>query len=345
MKRPVRVSGERQRQLTREWRLLRELQRVPQGRSYRELAKTLQTGIRTVYRDLTTLRQAGFRIERAQVHTKAVWRLLDIGGPPLSFTPSELTSLAMARQMVLGLPGSPFARAARQAFAKIEAACDREGLKVLEAADRTLYADLRRARAYTDREIWFRMILDAMGRHRTVRIRYFTLERGREGDRLVDPYGLIWHEGAFYLVGRCHARKDVRTFLVDRIRAVNETPDTFSVPEGFSTREHFRQSWGLLRDRALEVVRIRFAPRLAKIIQEGRWHESQRLAESPDGGVIMSVRVAGWEEIKRWVLGFGADAEVLSPPALRRELAGIAQGLAGVYLTGPRRRRRARPRD
>lgn len=326
-------------QLAREWRLINELRKFPEGRSYVELARALGTAVRTIYRDLETLKSAGFGIERARVHGKAVWHLAGGGtGPTISFTPQELMALAMARHMLLSSPGSPFLRPMQQAFHKIQAASDREGGKVLEMADRRLHADLRRARPYTEREVWFQMLLNALYRQRRVRIRYFTLERGQETTREVDPYGIVFHDGAFYLVGHCRWRGEIRTFLVDRIRAVAETGEGFSPPAGFSVREHFRQAWGLLKGRALVSVRVRFASAVARVIREGRWHETQRLEDGPAGSVVLGVKVAGWEEIKRWLLGFGGAAEVLEPEELRAALARDAADLTRLYAKRASRR-------
>jgi predicted DNA-binding transcriptional regulator YafY len=319
-------------QLAREWRLLRELSAHPEGRSYTELARSLGAAVRTVYRDLETLRRAGFPVSRARVHTKQVWKMEESRVPGVAFTSAELTALAMARSMLAGAPGSPFAPAIRSAFHKIQAASNREGLRIMEAADKHLYADLRRARPYTEREVWFQMLLNAVARQRTVRIRYYTLERDTEGDREVDPYGLVFHEGAFYLVGQCHLRAQVRTFLLDRVRAVTDTGKVFVVPGNFSVREHFRQAWGLIRGAALEMVRVRFASRVARIIREGRWHESQKIEDGPGGSVILTVKVAGTDEIRRWLLGFGADVSVIEPESLRRSIA--REGAAVVALYG-----------
>ncbi len=323
-------------QLTREWRLLRELQRVPEGRTYRELARALGAAPRTVYRDLRTLQDAGFPLRRARVQLKSVWRIEGAAVPPLAFTGPELTALALARSALAGSPGSPFDRPLRQAFHKIQAALDREGVRALEAADRHVYADLRRGRPYTQREVWFQTVLDAVFRHRTLRLRYFTLERGAETDRTVDPYGLVLHEGAFYLVGWCHWRRDVRTFLLERVRAVADGGASFEPPAGFSVREHFRQAWGLLKGHILITVRVRFAPAVGRVIREGRWHESQRVEELPGGAALLTVRVAGWEEMRRWILGFGAAAEVLEPEELRESMKLEAANLARLY--GGRRR-------
>ena len=68
-------------------------------------------------------------------------------------------------------------------------------------------------------------------------------------------------------------------------------------------------------------VAIRFAPRQARWIRERRWHPTPRLQEQLDGGVVLHLHIAETTEIRRWVLQFGHEAEVLSPESLRKEVA------------------------
>jgi predicted DNA-binding transcriptional regulator YafY len=57
-------------------------------------------------------------------------------------------------------------------------------------------------------------------------------------------------------------------------------------------------------------------------IRERKWHETQQdLEELPDGGVILRFRTGGLGEVKRWVMQYGAHAEVLQPEHLRRAVA------------------------
>lgn len=327
----------RQLQLAREWRLLRALEKSPAGLCYGELARALGTGVRTVYRDLATLKSAGFPIARARVGAKSVWRIANPVSLGVVFTPRELASLAFARNLVQSFHGSPFQDAMRSAFMKIAAACDRDGLKTIDLVDKRVYADLRRMRPYTQKQVWFRILVDAVVGQRTVKIKYFTRERGEESLRELDPYGMVLHEGAFYVVAFCHRRREVRTFLLDRISAVAVTGRTFSAPADFSVKDHFRQAWGLLKGAALVTVRVRFARGTARVIREGRWHDTQRLEEQSDGSVVLAVRVAGWEEIKRWVMSFGSQAEVIEPEELRKSVARESAVMAAAH------RRKAKP--
>jgi len=321
----------RQAQLIRQWRILFELTRYPEGRSVRDLVKALEVGPRTLYRDLATITRAGFRVSRARRGLTPVYRLDEKVILPITFNQEELASLALACHMVLSFPGSPFYNTMKQAIGKIQSMAKREDATTFAIASKRLYARIRRARPYTKKEIWFRMILEAIQKHRTVWIRYFTQERGQETDREVDPYGLMVHEGAFYMIGWCHLRKSRRTFLIDRIQQVRFTSRHFTVPDDFDLAGHFKNAWNMIRDRALVTVRARFDKSVARIIREGRWHESQKLSDGPDGTVILTVLVSGWEEIKRWLMGYGPLVEVLEPEDLRKSIVEDCKKITAAY--------------
>ncbi len=50
-----------------------------------------------------------------------------------------------------------------------------------------------------------------------------------------------------------------------------------------------------------------------------------------DGSLLWRGRVAGLREIRIWILGWGAEAEVLEPPELRREVAEQLSQAAAQY--------------
>jgi len=66
------------------------------------------------------------------------------------------------------------------------------------------------------------------GRHR-VALTYRNW-RGGPSERELDPYGVVFHGGRWYVTGHDHARDDVRTFRLDRIAAVAPRDATFDIP-------------------------------------------------------------------------------------------------------------------
>jgi predicted DNA-binding transcriptional regulator YafY len=83
-------------------------------------------------------------------------------------------------------------------------------------------------------------------------------------------------------------------------------------------------------------VRIVFARALAPYIRERVWHASQRLRDLQDGRVEMTLTVADTLEIRRWILGYGVQAEVVAPEGLRKALRVEAEQVAAML--GPPRK-------
>ena len=77
-----------------------------------------------------------------------------------------------------------------------------------------------------------------------------------------------------------------------------------------------RDSFNVMHD-DLCTVRVRISPGWARWVGEKIWHESQKLTKLSDGGLEMNFRVAGLDEIKRWVLSFGSEALVIEPERLK----------------------------
>ena len=71
----------------------------------------------------------------------------------------------------------------------------------------------------------------------------------------------------------------------------------------------------------LQIVRVRFGVRASRYIRERKWHASQKLTEFKDGTCILEFETRNLEEVKRWVLAYGAEAEVQKPERLREMLA------------------------
>jgi predicted DNA-binding transcriptional regulator YafY len=84
------------------------------------------------------------------------------------------------------------------------------------------------------------------------------------------------------------------------------------------------------------TVRVAFLPTLAPYIRERLWHPSQQFRDLPDGRLEVALKVADTLEVRRWILGYGVQAEVLEPASLREalwlEAANVARQLE------PRRR-------
>ena len=175
----------------------------------------------------------------------------------------------------------------------------------------------------------------------------FAIEEGKEarvlyrseGDpeathREVHPFGMMSHRGALYVVAFATKDGKIKHYKVDRIEEV-EVGRVASRPEDFDLSDYMASAFAAYRNEGeLTNVRVRFSPAVARYVTESRWHASQRVTPQPDGAVEAEFRVSGTEEIKRWILGFGAKAEVLRPEGLRREVVDELRAMLSTY-SGP----------
>ncbi len=79
------------------------------------------------------------------------------------------------------------------------------------------------------------------------------------------------------------------------------------------------------------TVKIRFEPRLANYMLERIWSEDQEIEELDGGEIILTLTARNKYEVVPWVLGFGAEAEVLEPQWLREKVGEVAGEMVRVY--------------
>jgi predicted DNA-binding transcriptional regulator YafY len=180
-------------------------------------------------------------------------------------------------------------------------------------------------------EAAFSLLSSAERSSRSVRFAYRDKE-GRSTTRTVDPYGFIINSGRVYCVAFDHTRNDKRTFAVDNVSEPLVLASTFVRPSDFDVEIYASASIsGLLHnDRTIEV-RVRFAKRVAKAAAAARVVSDRTMTRRRDGSVDIAYRVADADELVRWVLGWGAQAEIVAPQSVRDRIAEIAGEIAAKY--------------
>jgi predicted DNA-binding transcriptional regulator YafY len=155
---------------------------------------------------------------------------------------------------------------------------------------------------------------------RSLEITYRAQHNKEITHRVVDPYGLIFHEGAWILVGYCHLRKGIRSFALDRVLDFKERYLYFTPMEGFELESYLSQSWGIYDDEAVSVT-VEFSHEVSDyILRKDRWHPSEKREILPDGGVLLTFTVAGVDEIKRWIYSWLPHVKVIEPASLRETI-------------------------
>jgi proteasome accessory factor B len=164
---------------------------------------------------------------------------------------------------------------------------------------------------------------DAVRTRATVTVRYDGVER------VVDPYGLLFREGWWYLYGHDRVRDARRWYRLDRIEAgpeVGEPGSAHPVPRLDLAAEFATGPWAIGTSDAVDA-RVEVDPDLAaKVV--GELGADAVEEDRPDGSVVVRLRVTHRAGFRSWLLGLLDHAVVLDPPELRHEIAGWLRAVA-----------------
>jgi predicted DNA-binding transcriptional regulator YafY len=276
--------------------------------------------IRTAYRDLDFLRDE-WRVPLEYDRHQGTYRLTDpIGALPLvSLSQGELVAIYFAEKVLRQYRGTPFEADLASAFRKMQELMPEQVTVSPDTLESFLSLDI--GPTYTPDAATFAAVLSALRLRRTALIRYRSLSSGRTTNRRVRPYHVFNHRGDWYVAAWDERRKQVRDFALHRIRRVTLTTESYTIPKEFDFKKYVADAFAIEKgDRPVEVA-IRFSPRQARWIRDRKWHRTARVQERLDGGCVLRLRVAGLGEVKRWLMQFGDEAEVLAPKRLRDEVA------------------------
>lgn len=167
---------------------------------------------------------------------------------------------------------------------------------------------------------------------RTVQFIYQDKEGNRTA-READPYGFIVSSGRIYCVAFDRGRNDKRVFAVDNITEAKLTANSFVRPADFDVEEYAAASIsGVMHASDTARVRVRFDSRVAKAAIAARVVAERAIEHAADGSVEIEYRVADADELVRWILGWGAEAEIVAPADVRERIAALAGHVASMYV-------------
>jgi predicted DNA-binding transcriptional regulator YafY len=238
--------------------------------------------------------------------------------PAIAFTDSELAAL----QTALSLLDGEFAYAEPLRLALQQISWGRPS--PLRAPDQSSVA-LGLTASAGGQELSQRLakIETAIFRNKTIVFDYYTMQRDETGSRKVDPYGLLYQGGQFYLLGRSHERDAIRVFRLSRIRGkvayATKAEHDFKRPADFDPRAYANRAvWQFGDPQGSAAIRV--SERIAWQI-ERHFGRFGRVEPADDGAIVFHTDYAVSRLLATWVLGLGEHAQVLAPESLADEVA------------------------
>jgi predicted DNA-binding transcriptional regulator YafY len=289
--------------LVRQWALVRELSASRYGLSLRQLIESTGVSKQTIYRDLSTLRDAGVPVVSRTVNGEARHRLLrDAELPALGLTSLQIAALHLARAELEPFAGTGMVAELDVLLAKLRPPEQQQSFRFAPKS--------------AGRPEILGLVERALESRRRARIEYRAASRGGASTTVrIEPL-VVRVADRPYVRAYCVERNAERTYKIDRIARIELTTEPATYRPAQPPDEAFAhavKAW--TGDPA--TVKIKLDPEVSWRAEEYPLVPDQKLARQRDGCAVVMARVEGVVEASRWVLAWGAAAEALEPEALR----------------------------
>jgi predicted DNA-binding transcriptional regulator YafY len=295
-----------------------------------EISERFGISLRTVYRDLKALDEAGVPIGAEA--GKGYFLVDGYHLPPVMFTRGEAGALLIAGKLVDKLTDSSVQKQFHMAANKIKAVLPLAEKDVIEKLDNSvevLYSPVSERKGYSNNYI--SDIQQALANNKCLIIDYDSFySQEKTNNRKIDPLGLVYYGNTWHLIGFCTLRKDMRDFRVDRISKLKLTDECGTIKKRDELKKYFIKLW---KEGNLTEVTIWFDNSIASTLVSVKYYFGYVDERIVNNGVEMNFAVNDFHYIARWLLSYSDKIKIVKPPELKQIIVDLVQNLATVYLS------------
>jgi len=290
----------------------------------RELAERLEVSVRTVQRYIMRLQDLGVPVESTRGPGGAYRLQPGFRMPPLMLGTEEAFALALGLDALASFGLSEIAVASTAARSKLN--------RVIPVA---IAAHVEAVRAVLDLELPRRVVhagIDSLvtlasGVHSSQQVHLEYVDGdGVSTDRTVNPWGLIQHEGRWFLAAYCCLREAPRVFRVDRMQAVELIREAFEPPPPFDLRAFLYERMALVE--APWDVEVRICGPFTTV--ESRLPRAFAILSPEGDGTVARFTTSDLDDTAVTLLTVGYAVEIRRPEALRNAFRRVAMRAEAV---------------
>jgi predicted DNA-binding transcriptional regulator YafY len=297
------------------------------GLKISEIAKKLDTSVRTIYRDLATLEnEIGVPIW-AEGEKRGI--LEGYFFPPIHFDQPEAIRIFLAIRLMQKMTNRYDPRI-NSTFMKLNTILPpaighqiQENIEFIEANTQ-------------DENISRNLDIVAQAWLSLHSVKFSFKRKSDKQSRIytVDPYyiepSLQIH--AIFIIGSCHEDQGIHTFNINQIvGAVDIEPGTYQIPDYINVNNYLSRGWEFPGNEEAEEVKLHFSQKVANLIINTCWHRSQSFKIQSDGSVIMTVKVRNSPIFRNWILIWGNEVKIMEPQSLIDQILVYVDEIKNIY--------------
>jgi predicted DNA-binding transcriptional regulator YafY len=249
--------------------------------------------------------------------------------PGLWFSQGEILALVTIQQLLEQLQPGLLGTKLRPLQERLTQLMDKHGLAGEDVAKRIriVHAGKRTVIAKS-----FEVVAAATMARKRLKIWHFNRQNGITTARDVSPQRLVHYRDNWYLDAWCHLRDDVRSFSIDAISRLEVQDAVAKEVAAKNIDQTVGMGYGIFNGAAQAWAKLKFTPERARWVAGETWHPMQESAFDADGSYLLSFPYSDDRELIGDIMRFGADVQVLAPPALRAKVQRSFLEAAAKYV-------------
>ncbi len=304
--------------------------------SIEDITEKFNISARTAYRDINVLKEK-FPIKESEefVYGKGrEWSLetSDKNSPEhLNLSIMEMASLFLGKNLFEFTSGTELKQSIDSVFEKLSYCLSQGNLKHMDKLAAKFYCTPGSPKNYRAADDQLNEIVSGLVYEKKVSIEYKSPTGEIISDK-VRPLSLVMHNNALYVIAQSDDSGKQRTYSVERIISARWLrKENFSYPANYSPGKYLNEALGIVVGEAVDI-RLAISRNASEYFKQRTWHKSQRVMETADGALHVFIKLPITSELVSWLLGFGAELEVLEPQILRDKMADYARKILNIYF-------------
>ena len=286
-----------------------------------DIAERFNISLRTVYRDVKTLEEAGIPlIGEAGVGYSIMdgYRL-----PPVMFTREEAMAFLTAEKFVEKLTDRNTLTHYQSAMYKVRAILKTTEKDLLEGMDKRIAVIETPIQQNTHTNNHIQTILNGIINKNILTIKYFASHSQEDTKRDIEPVGIFYISSYWHLIAYCRLRNAYRDFRIDRIRNLTVTDEHFAA-EHPTLKDYITKT---AKEQHLEEVVIRVEKKIHRYLDGQKFYSGFISEKEVDGKIEMMFLCDSLTHFARWYMMFGDEAEIVTPDSLKECVVKIAENI------------------
>ncbi len=252
--------------------------------------------------------------------------------PDQELSIDEIAALYLIRGEGKIFRGTKIEDALDAAFAKLGIVIPDDILNKMGQIRSMFISSTKFAKDYAEKEAIIETFREAIFGRNICDVTYHSKSHQETWETSIGPIRFLENEGGLYLFAQDMKNGSYRPFAIERFQEVAITEHPYQYPKNDKIlEEKLALAFNLNWDEDQVTFKIRISEQQAQYVEERNFVKPHMIHQNADGSIILELTTSGRWDVKRWVMQWGSEAELLEPADLREEIGNELRGLAERY--------------